>query len=144
MNSIIREINKETRHEKVSVQVFSQAVLQSAKIAFSCRNVPIDRIATLIAGEIRPRAGDLVLAHVDALGQHKGIETRGGRRSNLFPGDKIIVSYGDRYAPDQFEAEVPADLSPCSLVAAGGMAAQVLCKHAAMATATAITPIGLV
>jgi len=126
------------------VKSLPQKTLRAAKIAFSCRNVPLEEMATLITGEVSPEAGDLVLARIDAIGQHKAVESSRGRRSNLFPGDLIIVSYGNRYAPDQFEAEVPADLSPCNLVAAGGMASRVLCKHASMSNATEITPIGLV
>jgi hypothetical protein len=38
--------------------------------------------------------------------------------------DAIIVAYGHRYAPDQFEAYVPEDLGPCHLVAGGGVAAR--------------------
>jgi hypothetical protein len=129
---------------EIAVQSLSQDLSQELKVAYSCRNIPIEAMKTLISGTVTPQVGDLVLARVDTLGQHKGIETSRGRRSNLFPGDHIVLSYGNRYAPDQFEAEVPADLSPCSLVAAGGMAAKVLCKHASMSTATAITPVGLV
>ena len=128
----------------VIIQPLSQETLDRAKIAYSCRRVNFDTSMTLVSGNIAPRSGSLVLASVDALGQHKGIESKGGRRSHLFPGDQIIVCYGNRYAPDQFEAEIPEDLSPCSLVAAGGMASQVLSQHASMNIPTAITPIGLI
>lgn len=117
--------------------------LLQAKLAFSCRRAAITQMETLIAGDIQPRSGDLVLARVDKIGQHKNIETPHGRR-HLFVGDEIIVCYGNRYAPDQFEAEVPADLSPCDLVAAGGVASTQLSRHDAMAMPTSITPIGLV
>ena len=90
-----------------------------------------------------PSAGDIVLARVDEIGQHARIELPGGRRASLYAGDEILVAYGDRYAPDQFEAEVPADLGPAHLVAAGGVAARVLSAHQLMKPATEITPIGL-
>ena len=117
--------------------------LRRVKFAYTTRHVDHDAIGGLLTGELSPRAGDLVVARVDELGQHKRIELGDGRRSFLFPGDEIVVCYGNRYAPDQFEAEVPQDLSPCNLVAAGGVAARELSRHVSMSTATSITPLGL-
>jgi molybdopterin-guanine dinucleotide biosynthesis protein len=99
--------------------------------------------ATLITGEYTPRPGDLLLARVDKLNQHRRLELVSGRRANLHPGDEILVCYGNRYAPDQFEAVVPGDLSPCHLVAAGGIAARSLSRNAKIRPATCVTPIGV-
>ena len=35
---------------------------------------------------------------------------------------EIMVAYGNRYAPDQFEAELPKTMASCHLAAAGGVA----------------------
>jgi len=113
----------------------------TAKRAYSTRRVGAERLE--LAEDASPRSGDLVLARVDRLGQHDGLQLPSGRRASLFPGDEIVVSYGHRYAPDQFEAEVPDDLSPCHLVAAGGIAARELCRHSSMSAPTEITPVGL-
>jgi len=114
------------------------------KPAYTTRHVPLAAIhGTRSGDDIVPRPGDLVVATVTELGQHKRIELRDGRRAHLFPGDRILVAYGNRYAPDQFEAVVPARLEPCCLVAAGGVAAKVLCRHESMSEATAIEPVGL-
>jgi hypothetical protein len=68
---------------------------------------------------------------------------RNGRRRNLFPGDEVVVAYGNRYAPSQFEAIVPKTLGPCHLVAGGGVAAKALSWHSRIAKGpTLITPIG--
>lgn len=116
-----------------------------AKNAYTTRLVRPESMSTLLtAPGLRPEAGDLVLARVEVIGQHQKIERPDGRKSALFPGDEIIVVFGNRYAPDQFEAEVPPDLGPCQLVAGGGLAAGVLCSHFAMEEATAISPLGLV
>jgi hypothetical protein len=116
----------------------------SLKPAYTTRHVPLDAIHDTLSGEdVVPRPGDLVVATVTELGQHKRIELRDGRRAHLFPGDRVLVAYGNRYAPDQFEAVVPARLEPCCLVAAGGVAAKVLCRHESMSEATAIVPVGL-
>jgi hypothetical protein len=98
----------------------------------------------LITGlQVVPQAGDVVLARVHKLGQHAAIMLPDGRRAALFEGDEILVAYGDRYAPDQFEAEVPDNLGLTNLVAAGGLAGTVLSAHSKMAAPTQIQPLGL-
>ncbi|MGL6291326.1 MAG: hypothetical protein ACRC2H_11595 [Silanimonas sp.] len=116
----------------------------AAKRAFTTRRLPIEHMQTLLSGDTTPRAGDLVLARVTRLGKHRELESPTGRRCRLFPGDEIIVAYGNRYAPDQFEAEVPTTLAPCHLVAGGGVAARMIGHHAAVKTATEIDIIGLI
>lgn len=118
--------------------------LAGVRIAYSARRVAQDAMATLLRGPIKLRAGDLVLARVDRLGQHQRIELPHGRRAQLYEGDEIIVCYGNRYAPDQFEAIVPERLEECHLVAGGGIAARMLSRHGGMKRPTTITPLGLV
>jgi hypothetical protein len=125
------------------------ARLARAKFAYTTRNVRLETLARLLEadpdGDVgpRPHAGDLVLARVEAIGQHKRIELANGRRATLFVGDEVVVAYGNRYAPDQFEAEVPANLGPCDLVAAGGVAAETLSLHSSMNLPTRLSPIAL-
>ena len=118
--------------------------LSLAKRAYTTRRVPVAEMAQLLEGaDLQPRAGDLLLARVDRIGKHAFLESVASRKSTLFVGDEIVVAYGARYAPDQFEALVPTTLAPCQLVAGGGIAASVTDRHAAVATATDITPLGL-
>lgn len=91
-----------------------------------------------------PRAGDLVLCRVTEIGQHRFLGQVHGKRNRLFVGDRIVVAYGARYAPDQFEAEVPGDLGPCDLVAGGGIAGRVVASHSRMKSPTQVEPLGLV
>lgn len=93
--------------------------------------------------DVSPRAGDVVLARVTEIGKHTRLESPVSRRRMLFPGQEILVAYGDRYAPDQFLAHVPDSLAPTHLVAAGGVAGDVIEKHASIDGATVIEPIGL-
>lgn len=116
--------------------------LARAKAAYTTRHVPVRDLTGLVGGT--PTAGDLVLAKVSEIGQHKRLETPEGRRATLFPGDEVLVCFANRYAPDQFEAVVPVDLQPCDLVAAGGVAATMVSLHADMAEPTRLDPIGLV
>lgn len=118
--------------------------ISRAKRAFSTRRASPTAMATLLTGNLRPAAGDLVLARVTALGKQTKLELTDGRRAHMFPGDEIVVSYGNRYAPDQFEAIVSHDLGPCDLVAAGGVAGLELSRHVRMPPPTQITPLGLI
>jgi hypothetical protein len=112
--------------------------LDKAKFAFTTRRVDRSAIAGLISGSAKPSAGDLVLARVVKLGQHTGLQSPDGRRATMFPGDSIVVVCGDRYAPNQFEAEVPKKLGPAHLVAGGGIAARVLNKNRKVKPPTSI------
>lgn len=117
--------------------------IEAAKRAFSTRRVKFPTGVRLLR-EGQPLAGDLVLARIETLGQHQKLESPHGRRAQLYEGDEIVVAYGARYAPDQFEAVVPQDLGPCDLVAGGGIAGQVLSRHGKVRKATRIQPIGLI
>ena len=110
----------------------------SAAIESSAEGYHLER-----GSEISPRAGDVVLARVTTIGKHTRLESPVSRRRLLFPGQEILVAYGDRYAPDQFLAHVPDSLAPTNLVAAGGVAGDVIEKHASIDEATVIEPIGL-
>lgn len=123
--------------------------LRGAKAAYSTRYVAraLEQAPELFSIDpdltAQPRSGDVVIARVAAIGQHKRLESPESRRQILYVGDEVMVAYGSRYAADQFEAFVPEDLGPTNLVAAGGMAASVASKHASISNATSLEPIGL-
>ena len=114
------------------------------KRAFTTRRVPARDMRTLITSGIKPLSGNLLLASVYELGKHRRLERLNGRRSFMIPGDEILVCYGNRYAPDQFEAVVSDDLGLCDLVASGGIAATEINRHERMLPPTQIMPLGLV
>jgi len=134
---------REKAEQKIDSEVFGIERLSDVRSSFSTRRVHLPEQFKLMRREVRPAAGDLVLAQVTGIGQHTKLELPEGRRSQLYKGDEILVAYGNRYAPDQFEAEVPADLRDCHLVAAGGVAAQVVSRNTKLKGATRIRPIGL-
>ena len=124
--------------------------LARAKAAYTTRFVDALRVRrgfegfSLLTGDgIEPRSGDVVLAAVGEIGQHRRLELTTGRRSQLFPGDEMLLAYGPRYAPDQFEAEVPPDLQPADLVAAGGVIGRMRSSHDQMQDPTRVIPVGL-
>jgi hypothetical protein len=118
--------------------------MAGAKRAFSTRRTDTTAMRTLVGGSVRPRAGDLVLARITRLGQHRKLELTDGRRATLHLDDEVLVAYGDRYAPDQFEAHVPDRLGPAHLVASGGIASTMISRSMDVRNATDISPIGLV
>lgn len=126
------------------------ARLARAKAAYTTRFVDALRHErgcegfSLLTGDgVVPQSGDIVLAAAGEIGQHKALEMTTGRRSILFPGDEMLLAYGPRYAPDQFEAEVPPDLRPAHLAAAGGVAGRVVSSHDRMLDPTQVIPLGL-
>jgi len=129
---------------QVVVEDWSFDTFPGVKRSFSTRRVPADAMFTLISGAVRPRAGDLVLAEVSRLGNHRKLETEHGRRAQMHVGDRILVAYADRYAPDQYEAHVPRTLGVTNLVASGGIAAKMISRSRDVRVATEITPVGLV
>jgi len=141
--TIAKQEQLDTKTNRPSVSPIEAKRLLKAKAAYTTRRVPLSEAGYLISGDVIPAPGDLVLARVDRLGQHKRIELGNGRRAPLFQGDEIILCYGHRYAPDQFEGEIPDSLEPCHMVAAGGIAACAISKHASRRAATRITPLGL-
>ncbi|MEY3695447.1 MAG: hypothetical protein RL083_1272 [Pseudomonadota bacterium] len=90
--------------------------IRAAAWAFDTRRVPVDAADHLLPLVGKPETGDLILA---------------------------VVAYGNRYASNQFESEVPQTLGPCHLSAGGGIASRVTSWHARMKSPTQITPIGL-
>jgi dethiobiotin synthetase len=123
--------------------LFEAERLGKAAWAFTTRRVSPPESFRISHESLAPRTGDLILARVDVLGHHRGLQLWSGRKQNLFPGDEIVVAYGNRYAPSQFEAVVPQTPGPCHLVAGGGVAAKALSWHDRIGRGpTCITPIG--
>jgi hypothetical protein len=137
-----------TRTETTHTALEPSRVL-SAKFAYTTRHVEQQVRQRpegyhLTAGDaIRPRPGDVILAQVVEIGHHARLESPASRRAMMFPGDEIVVAYGHRYAPDQFEAEVPADLGQTHLAAAGGVAGHVTAAMLGTQPPTVLQPLGL-
>lgn len=132
---MLTETATDLRHESPaaaapagSLATVTAARLQSARAAFVTRRVPLEDAKTLLT-DATPAAGDLVLARVKRIRHHGKLQCARGRRVQLFHGDEIVVCYGDRYAPQQFEAYVPRTIGHCHLVASGGIAAQAVNWH---------------
>ena len=139
----IRKNYNDEELESMFISPLNSERVAKTKIAFTLRRVNLSAGSQLISGRATPKAGDIVLARVEQLNQHKSLQLTDGRRSRLFLGDEILVCFGNRYAPDQYEAYVPESLGRCHLVAGGGIAASVSTKSGMVGTATAINVLGI-
>ena len=114
--------------------------LESAKWTFSTRRV--DR--TLVLGAdtafAKARAGDLILAHVARLGQHRRVQLTSGRPSFMYPGDAVVLACGARYAPDQFEGIAEIDVDGADLLAGGGCIGRMVARNEQIKPATRLIP----
>ena len=117
--------------------------LINAKWAFSTRRVDPRDACGLLTSFDDAIAGDLLLAQVSQIGQHKKLQLVAGRYSELHLDDLAVVCVGDRYAPDQFEGLAEINPLGCDLIAAGGVAGRVVQAHDRMAKPTQLMPIGL-
>ena len=138
------DVRMPRQRRRVAVQALEERQRDRAKASFAVRHVPVDAMRTVIGGMVRPRSGDVLLAGVARLGHQRRIEQPNGRRAALHVGDEVLVAYGDRYAPDQYEAHVPDHLGKTQLVASGGVAAAAVSRSRDVRAATDLLPIGLV
>lgn len=123
----------------MEMRPLTQTELVDVKQAFSTRRVRTAEAAMLITAQYQPSHGDVVLAEIIRLGQHTGIQLVNGRRATTYVGDRLLLTYGARYAPDQFESCLPTDLDDCDLAASGGLASTVIASHGAMKSPTRLT-----
>jgi len=92
-----------------------------------------------------PQIGDLVVAEVLQLGRHTTIETRSGVVLHLFPGDRIVGAFGNRYATDQYEGYLPQQPEDaCDLLSVGGLCGEVVSRHDKMVDPTRLRLLGAV
>ena len=133
-----------TRPDWVSTWRALPAPLDGAKWAYTTRRVDHRRAAGLDPDPGRARNGDLLLCEVAEIGQHGNLQLANRRKSELYPGDLIVVCLGARYAPDQFLASARIDGPELQLVAGGGVAGCVEAAHDRMNLATTIRPVALV
>ncbi len=123
--------------------MITQDRLNKIKLAYTTRRVPLNAIQSYELEGWSPEPGDLMLARIKMLGQHKKLQLRNGRKADLFLEDEIVISCGNRYATDQFEAIIDPLKLPKDMVAGGGVASNMICAHNTMATPTQLEPLGV-
>ncbi|GAA1678758.1 DUF1611 domain-containing protein [Glycomyces endophyticus] len=126
------------------IREFSAELASRLKVAYAVRNVDMALPGLTLVDECAPRAGHILVARVDAIGHHNWLELSTGRKAAIYPGDEVLLAFGERYAPDQYESRIPDVLgTSVDLVAAGGVAGEVLSRHGDMRPPTRLEPIGI-
>jgi len=113
------------------------------KWAFTTRRVDHGDIAGLTKDVGNAVSGDLVLAELVSIGQHKKLQLASGRYSESYIGDIVVMACGDRYAPDQFEGFAEINPDECDMIAGGGLLGRMVHAHGRMSTPTRVRPLGL-
>lgn len=117
----------------------------TTKYAVTSRNVPLAEMARLTEMRHVPRVGDLVMAEILEIGKNTKIEVRRGVMMDLFPGDHIVGSFGNRYATDQFEGYVPGfPVEECDLLSVGGVCGEAASWHEEIEEPTRLRVRGMV
>lgn len=119
-------------------------LLSKAHWCFAARRVDQADAVSLHQNYSGVKPGDLILARVLDLGQHRGIQLRSGRRATLSPGDLVVMPCGARYAPDQFEGVAEIDPSGTDMLAGGGCLGRARYKNERVRPATRVLPLGCV
>jgi hypothetical protein len=114
--------------------------IDQAKWTFATRRVDRSRVAATDTDFAAARPGDLILAHVDRLGQHSRVQLPSGRPSLIFPGDAVVMACGARYAPDQFEGLAEIDSAGADLLAGGGCIGRMVARNSRIKPATRLVP----
>lgn len=119
-----------------------QTQISAAKWTFSTRRVPHDAIAGMDTEFSKVHPGDLILAHVAEIGQHRRVQLSSGRHSDIYPGDAIVLACGARYAPDQFEGVAEIRREGADMLAGGGCIGRMVTKNERIRQATRLIPAG--
>lgn len=116
-------------------------LLTRAKWAFTTRRVKREDVTALAKDLRAATAGDLLLCKVVEIGQHEKIQLADRRHAVSYPGDLVVLTLGDRYAPDQFLARAAVEGPSLSLAAGGGVAGTVEAKHDFVKKPTVLRPL---
>lgn len=113
------------------------------KWTFTARRVTRQDVEGLLLDVSHAVSGDLVLGQITSIGQHKKLQLAEGRYADAYPDDYVVLTCGDRYAQDQFEAIAELDREGADLVAGGGVIGSMRQAHGKMAAPTKVRPLGL-
>ncbi len=117
----------------------------AAKWSFAARRVERSKAVRLLSAPsdlATVRAGDLVLAEVTKIGNHKRLQCADGRFSPLWPGDRIVVACADRYAVDQFHGHARIKGNSADLLAGGGVAGEIISRNDKVSRGTTLSILG--
>jgi hypothetical protein len=85
---------------------------------------------TAINNTHQMQAGELAVFEIIETGKHESAQMADGRNRSIFPGDRIVAAFADRYATSQYEGYVPeGPLDEYHILGAGGVIGIVKSKN---------------
>jgi hypothetical protein len=112
------------------------------RVPYALRHVPTSTISSLLPYSRSPRPGDIVLAQVEKIGKNTRLELAPGRGCDLRVGDLLAVTFGNRYATEQFEGYAQSNDDCCDLLSMGGVCGLVKSKHDSVAEPSKLRVLG--
>lgn len=92
-----------------------------------------------------PEHGDVIYGEIGRIGQHQSLESKIGRTHKIYTKDRAIFVFGNRYAPDYYEALMPSKLTDeVDLVARSGVVSKMVNKNNKKKDPTSIKILGYV
>ena len=101
-----------------------------------------DVAGQLLSCNRAPEAHDVLIGQVMEMGRHRGIELDSGRKSSLYLGDLVALAFGNRYATNQYEGQVPGYQPTYHMLSQGGVCGRVVSAAYNMEAPTVIKPLG--
>ncbi len=112
------------------------------RVSYALRRVPEGRMACLLPCPRSPQPGDIVLVRLEKVGKNTRLELASGRTCNLHEGDLLAVTFGNRYATQQFEGYARSADEFCDLLSMGGVCGLVASKHDGVAEPSKLRQLG--
>jgi hypothetical protein len=115
----------------------------SCIIPSSAKTISKNKISEYEFIDKKPEVGDVVYGSVLKLGQYSQIENKNGRLHTIVEGVRSLFVFGNRYAPDYYEAFVPDSFSSeVDMVARSGVIGKVKTKNEKIKEPTIIKILG--
>ncbi len=119
---------------------------QPLKWSWACRSVPWsglqDEYFLQQPGD-KPEPGDFAVVRVENVDHHRFLETDSGRRLRLYPADRLVCAFGNRYATDVYEGRV-LNLNRLHLLSGSGVIGTVLSRNRDAGPPTRLSFLGYV
>lgn len=101
------------------------------------------KMAGYVPIDSAPKVGDIIYGVVETLGQHSQLENKSARIHKINTGTRAVFVFGNRYAPDYYEATIPTKVvEVADLSARSGVISHVNCKNDRVMSPTRIKLLG--
>lgn len=104
-----------------------KTTMKQSIICSQIQNFEVDRSLTMTH---KPQSGDVAVFEVIETNKHTRIQLQDGINHTIYPGDRLLMAFGTRYATSQLEGFVPKDLlSEYHVLGQGGVVGEVKHMH---------------